>query len=97
MKMNKLGSAGKPGSGSLFTPDPVAQSAALEEAHHKGEHEQLAMLRKYQAGIAGNGHSNGHAEGNGHSNGHSNGHASEGNGHQDASIGSGRQDSDSDR
>ena len=106
-KMNKLGSAGKPGSGSLFSPDPVAQSKALEDAHHKGEHEQLTMLRNYQAGIHGNGHSNGngHANGNGHSNG--NGHAN-GNGHsngngnglhsdEDTAIASGRSDNDRER
>ncbi|WP_137723779.1 cytochrome b [Prescottella subtropica] len=47
-KMNKLGSAGKPGSGSWVTPDPVEQSQALEAAEHAGEHEQLRILSEYQ-------------------------------------------------
>ncbi|MFC4602191.1 cytochrome b [Rhodococcus kronopolitis] len=47
-KMNKLGSAGKPGSGSLLTADPVEESEALKAAEHKNEHEQLAILKAYQ-------------------------------------------------
>ncbi|WP_305091729.1 cytochrome bc complex cytochrome b subunit [Prescottella sp. R16] len=47
-KMNKLGSAGKPGSGSWVSPDPAEQSQALEAAEHAGEHEQLRILSEYQ-------------------------------------------------
>jgi len=47
-KMNKLGLAGKPGSGSLITADPVEESEALEAAHHEAEHEQLQILLDYQ-------------------------------------------------
>nr|WP_236723211.1 ubiquinol-cytochrome c reductase cytochrome b subunit [Prescottella equi] len=61
-KMNKLGSAGKPGSGSWITPDPVEQSQALEAADHKAEHEQLTMLTEYQDRIRGNGSGNGNGE-----------------------------------
>ena len=64
-KMNKLGSAGKPGSGSWVTPDPVEQSQALEAADHKAEHEQLKMLTEYQDRIRGNGSGNGNGNGNG--------------------------------
>src|SRR6478672_13072953 len=63
-RMNKLGSAGKPGSGSLVTADPVEESLALEHALHHGEHEQLTMLREYQDRAHGNGSS---ASGNGSS------------------------------
>jgi ubiquinol-cytochrome c reductase cytochrome b subunit len=83
-KMNKLGSAGKPGSGSIFTPDPIEESRAHEQALHQGEHDQLTMLRELQTktlATNGNGHgSNGHSNGSG-SNGHSNGNGSNGNGH----------------
>ncbi|QNG18495.1 cytochrome bc complex cytochrome b subunit [Rhodococcus triatomae] len=47
-KMNKLGSAGKPGSGSLTKADPVEESEALEHAHHEAEKEQLEILKSYQ-------------------------------------------------
>ncbi|WP_430335647.1 cytochrome bc1 complex cytochrome b subunit [Rhodococcus sp. ACT016] len=60
-KMNKLGSAGKPGSGSLLTPDPVEQSQALEAAHHAAEHEQLRILTEYQDRNRGNGSGDGEA------------------------------------
>ncbi|ORI16871.1 cytochrome b [Rhodococcus sp. 1163] len=89
-KMNKLGSAGKPGSGSLFRPDPVAESKALEEALHHGEVEQLNMLKNYQLQL--NGHSNGNGT-NGHgTNGHSNGN---GNGNGSAKHAVDREDSES--
>ena len=101
-KMSKLGSAGKPGSGSIFRPDPVSESKALEEALHHGEVEQLTMLKNYQASLYGNG-SNGHSNGNGHANGdgHSNGNGSNGhangNGHSngDGDHAPARQESDS--
>jgi quinol---cytochrome-c reductase cytochrome b subunit len=36
-KMNKLGAAGSPVAGSLLTPDPVDETAALERARHADE------------------------------------------------------------
>lgn len=60
-KMNKLGSAGKPGSGSWVTPDPVEQSEALEAADHAAEHEQLRILTEYQDRNRGIGSGNGEA------------------------------------
>ncbi|MBY6540701.1 cytochrome bc complex cytochrome b subunit [Rhodococcus sp. BP-349] len=93
-KMNKLGSAGKPGSGSIFTPDSDEEHRLHERLSHEGEHDQLTMLRTYQAKILsqGNGHSNGNGSSNGHSNGSSNGHSngngsSNGNGHGPESNG----------
>ncbi|WP_328812632.1 cytochrome bc1 complex cytochrome b subunit [Rhodococcus sp. NBC_00297] len=76
-KMNKLGSAGKPGSGSIFTPDSDEEHRLHERLSHEGEHDQLTMLRTYQAKILSQG--NGHSNGNGSSNG--NGHGPESNGH----------------
>lgn len=52
-KMNKLGSAGKPGSGSLLTADPIEESEALKAAEHQNEHEQLAILKAYQDTVHG--------------------------------------------
>ncbi len=107
-KMNKLGSAGKPGSGSLFRPDPVSESKALEEAQHHGELEQLGVLRNYQASVHGdrngaNGHSNGNGHANGNGNGHSNGNCN-GNGHANGNgngngshVSPSHQESDSER
>ncbi len=95
-KMNKLGSAGKPGSGSIFTPDSDEEHRLHERLSHEGEHDQLTMLRTYQAKILsqgnghsnGNGSSNGHSNGDGSSNGHSNGDgSSNGNGHGPESNG----------
>ncbi len=91
-KMNKLGTAGKPGSGSWFTPDSEEEHRLHEELAHKGEHDQLTMLRTYQAKVLaqGNGHSNGNGNGSTNGNGHApdtngssngNGHAPESNGH----------------
>lgn len=60
-KMNKLGSAGKPGSGSWVTPDPVEQSQALDAADHAAEHEQLRILTEYQDRAHGNGSGDGEA------------------------------------
>ncbi|MFH5230595.1 cytochrome b [Antrihabitans spumae] len=75
-KMNKLGSAGAPGLGSLFRADPLDQAEALAAEEHAGEHRQLTILRTYQDRIHGNGsNGNGHANGNG-----SNGNGSNGNG-----------------
>ncbi|WP_433521958.1 cytochrome bc1 complex cytochrome b subunit [Nocardia pseudovaccinii] len=47
-KMNKLGSAGKPGTGSFLRPDPVAESERYFEIEHAEERKQLAVLQKYQ-------------------------------------------------
>jgi ubiquinol-cytochrome c reductase cytochrome b subunit len=59
-KMNRLGSAGSPGSGSFLFADPVAEDAALSEAHHAAEQRALTALREHQDS---NGSSNGQ---NGH-------------------------------
>ena len=66
-KMNKLGSAGKPGSGSFLFADPAGQDRALNEAAHAAEHRALAALRNYQdgevvGGTGGNGHGRHEAE-----------------------------------
>ncbi|WP_068275956.1 cytochrome b [Aldersonia kunmingensis] len=52
-RMNKLGSAGQPGSGSFLTPDPVSESDALAAAEHAAEHQQLAVLQAYQDRVHG--------------------------------------------
>ncbi len=56
-KMNRLGSAGSPGSGSFLYADPVSEDAALSEAHHAAEQRALTALREHQDGS--NGSSNG--------------------------------------
>ena len=43
-KMNKLGSAGRPGRGSLLRPDPIEETQALDAAEHHGESEQRRIL-----------------------------------------------------
>jgi ubiquinol-cytochrome c reductase cytochrome b subunit len=74
--MNKLGSAGAPGSGSFLFADPVTEHDALVEAGHASERRALTAVKEYQDDEYGhngsNGSSNGH-NGNG-SNGSSNGH-----------------------
>ena len=52
-KMNKLGSAGAPGSGSFLTADPVSEDTALVEAAHAAERRALAALRERQDVAAG--------------------------------------------
>jgi ubiquinol-cytochrome c reductase cytochrome b subunit len=47
-KMNKLGSAGKPGTGSFLRPDPAAESERHFEIEHAEERKQLAVLQNYQ-------------------------------------------------
>ncbi|WP_433714699.1 cytochrome bc1 complex cytochrome b subunit [Nocardia sp. CA-084685] len=47
-KMNKLGSAGKPGTGSFLRPDPAAESERYFEIEHAEERKQLAVLQNYQ-------------------------------------------------
>ena len=41
-RMNQLGSAGEPVSGSLWTPDPADESRALAEARHEAHERELA-------------------------------------------------------
>ena len=60
-RMNKLGSAGAPGTGSFLTADPVSENEALTEAAHASERKALTALREHQ-------------ERNGSSNGETNGH-----------------------
>jgi ubiquinol-cytochrome c reductase cytochrome b subunit len=60
-RMNKLGSAGEPGSGSFLFADPIEEHEALTEASHAAERKALTALREHQDG---NGSSNG--ERNGH-------------------------------
>ncbi|OBH00530.1 menaquinol-cytochrome C reductase [Mycobacterium sp. E2699] len=52
-RMNKLGSAGSPGSGSFLFADPPSEDAALREAEHAAEHRELTALREYQESIVG--------------------------------------------
>ena len=52
-RMNKLGSAGTPGSGSFLRADPVSEDRALREASHASEERSLTALRDYQEAIAG--------------------------------------------
>jgi ubiquinol-cytochrome c reductase cytochrome b subunit len=74
-KMNKLGSAGAPGYGSLLRADPAGEDAALRRAAHTGERRALTALREHQQS---NGSANGSANGSGghKSNGHRNGNSS---------------------
>jgi ubiquinol-cytochrome c reductase cytochrome b subunit len=60
-RMNKLGSAGAPGSGSFLTADPLSENDALTEAAHASERKALTALREHQ-------------ERNGSTNGETNGH-----------------------
>jgi ubiquinol-cytochrome c reductase cytochrome b subunit len=47
-RMNKLGSAGAPGTGSLLTADPIAEHEALTEAAQASERKALTVLRERQ-------------------------------------------------
>jgi ubiquinol-cytochrome c reductase cytochrome b subunit len=47
-KMNTLGSAGAPGSGSFVFADPVSEDRALAEAAHESERRALTVLKEYQ-------------------------------------------------
>ncbi len=64
-RMNKLGYAGAPGSGSFLSGDPLSENEALVEAAHSAEREALTALREHQER---NGSSNGSS--NGQTNGH---------------------------
>jgi ubiquinol-cytochrome c reductase cytochrome b subunit len=60
-RMNKLGSAGAPGSGSFLTADPLSENDALTEAAHASEHKALTALREHQdRNGSSNGETNGH-------------------------------------
>ncbi|OBJ87235.1 MAG: cytochrome bc complex cytochrome b subunit [Mycobacterium sp.] len=56
-RMNKLGSAGSPGSGNLIFADPASEDAALREAARRSEQRALAALRDYQDRADGSGNS----------------------------------------
>jgi ubiquinol-cytochrome c reductase cytochrome b subunit len=56
-RMNKLGMAGTPGSGSFLFADPPSEDGALREAAHSSEQRALTALRDYQESI--NGSTNG--------------------------------------
>ncbi|BBY53278.1 cytochrome bc complex cytochrome b subunit [Mycobacterium koreense] len=47
-RMNKLGSAGSPGTGSFLFADPVSEDTALREAEHASEQRALTALRDHQ-------------------------------------------------
>ncbi|GAB5902204.1 MULTISPECIES: cytochrome bc1 complex cytochrome b subunit [Mycobacteroides] len=56
-RMNKLGSAGAPGTGSFLFADPADEQAALVQAEHEAHHKSLLALKEYQDGEpATNGH-----------------------------------------
>ncbi|MFC4374361.1 cytochrome bc complex cytochrome b subunit [Nocardia halotolerans] len=58
-KMNKLGSAGKPGTGSFLRADPKAEGDSWAEIEENEEHRMLAVLAEQQA-IANEREPNGH-------------------------------------
>ncbi|TQR82220.1 cytochrome bc complex cytochrome b subunit, partial [Mycobacterium hodleri] len=53
-KMNKLGSAGAPGTGNFLYPDPEGEQTALVDAAHAAEHRAITALKQRQ-GTNGNG------------------------------------------
>jgi ubiquinol-cytochrome c reductase cytochrome b subunit len=60
-RMNKLGSAGAPGTGSFLTADPISEHDALTDAAHTSERKALTALREYQdRNGSSNGETNGH-------------------------------------
>jgi ubiquinol-cytochrome c reductase cytochrome b subunit len=59
-RMNKLGSAGAPGSGSFLTADPASEQLALLQTAEAAEREALDALRRYQGTNGSSGSSNGH-------------------------------------
>jgi ubiquinol-cytochrome c reductase cytochrome b subunit len=58
-RMNKLGSAGAPGSGSFLFADPEGEQTALVEAAHASEHRAITALKERQNGEGTNGNGNG--------------------------------------
>jgi ubiquinol-cytochrome c reductase cytochrome b subunit len=60
-RMNKLGSAGAPGTGSFLRADPASEHEALTEAAHASERRALTALREHQERIvSSDGETNGH-------------------------------------
>jgi ubiquinol-cytochrome c reductase cytochrome b subunit len=61
-RMNKLGSAGEPGTGSFLVADPASEQEALTEATHAQERRALTALREHQNDTNGStdGSTNGH-------------------------------------
>jgi len=55
-KMNKLGLAGKPGTGSFLRADPKDESDRNFELEHEAEHDQLEALEKVQDEAKGSSH-----------------------------------------
>jgi quinol---cytochrome-c reductase cytochrome b subunit len=49
--MNKLGSVGAPGTGSLLYADPASEHQLLIQAANIAERKALNVLREYQEGI----------------------------------------------
>jgi len=58
-RMNKLGSAGAPGVGSLLTADPPSEQAALTEVAHAQERRAITALRERQDAVNASGDGNG--------------------------------------
>ncbi|RDI49897.1 cytochrome bc1 complex cytochrome b subunit [Nocardia mexicana] len=54
-KMNKLGSAGKPGLGSFLSADPAPQAEQLTAYEREEHHKQLEILAEYQEQSSGEG------------------------------------------
>ncbi|MFE3059271.1 cytochrome b, partial [Nocardia sp. NPDC059236] len=52
-KMAKLGSAGKPGTGSFLRADPASEQADLVAVAHEEEHKMLEVLEEAQNAAAG--------------------------------------------
>lgn len=66
--MNKLGSAGAPGTGGFLSADPLDEHEAITAAERAGERKALTALAEHQAR---RGSSNGHDSADGESpNGH---------------------------
>jgi ubiquinol-cytochrome c reductase cytochrome b subunit len=59
-RMNKLGSAGAPGTGGFLSADPMSEHEALTDAAHAAERKVLTALREHQER---NGSSNGETDG----------------------------------
>jgi ubiquinol-cytochrome c reductase cytochrome b subunit len=72
-KMNRLGSAGSPGSGSLLRADPASEDAALRHAAHSGEQRAMTALKEHQGRSNGSGNGSGNGDHNGSANGSGNG------------------------
>lgn len=63
-RMNKLGSAGAPGTGGFLKGDPMSEHEAITEAAHAAEQRALTALREHQERTsASNGSSNGSSNG----------------------------------